>query len=219
MEVTAFVVGLSSAGHAQMVTLTVDSDPGDSIGAGQHKTVVYTPNDQGGYPLFDINDTYEGGTDKTTMIRFILGQPANSNETNTFALIYFGTNKLGHELRPGFYDNAERAIPATDGHPGLDFSFQNRGANSLTGNFTIHSVNYGPGPAGLNIVNDLDVSFEQFAQGSTGACRGRVTYLSSVPEPMTLLTLSIGILVLRRRSRTRPYPSTAQRFRLRHFGS
>lgn len=49
----------------------------------------------------------------------------------------FSTYRLGHELRVGVYEDAQRAPFAEDGHPGLQVTGDHRGCNRIGGRFQI----------------------------------------------------------------------------------
>jgi len=120
-------------------------------------------------------------------IHFTLGDPTAT--PNTFSTLDFGTNQLGIPLQPGFYPNAQREPFAQPGHPGLDVTFQNRGSNTLTGNFTITDITLGPS----NVLQSFSASFEQHSEGAAPALFGTVTYnINGVPEPSTKAALLIG---------------------------
>lgn len=87
-----------------------------------------------------------------------------------------------------------RAPFAAAGHPGLDVSFQNRGSNTLTGNFTVNSVSFFLDSSNVEQIGSLDVNFEQHSEGATPALFGRLVYsAASVPEPATLALLGVGL--------------------------
>ena len=80
-------------------------------------------------------------------------------------------------LLPGAYEGAQRAPFKTAGHPGLDFSGDGRGCNTLTGRFDV-----------LEIVRDatgaitqLAVNWEQHCEGAAPALLGQLRYNSDVP--------------------------------------
>ena len=124
-----------------------------------------------------------------------------SGPDNTFALLDFSTNQLGIPIQPGFYADAERAAFASPGHPGLDVSFQNRGCNTLTGNFTIDDVTFLADPSAPNglKLNTFSASFEQHCEGAVPALFGTFTFdarPAAVPEPDTYTLIAAGLLLL-----------------------
>jgi hypothetical protein len=114
---------------------------------------------------------------------------------NTFALLFFGTDQLGIPIQPGIYglpgNTAQRADFAQPGHPGLDVSFQNRGSNTLTGNFTITNVSFFTDGLGNQQVGSFAASFEQHSEGATPALFGQFNF-TAVPEPSTLALVGIA---------------------------
>ena len=190
---------LSALSSAQIVTLTIDSDPGDWIGQGQHLTNTYTPKPPP--DAFSIYNYYLPGNTKSAYVEFILGFPGN--DPNDFVIFDVSTYKLGHELQAGLYENATRASTLIDGDAGFNFSFQNRGSNELTANFTIHSIQFAQDGNGNEAVSELDVSFEQHSENAVPACYGRFTYDANVvPEPATFGVMLIGLMavLIRRRN-------------------
>ena len=154
---------------AQVAHLTLASEPGDYIGQGQNYDIFYTPGNSY-YFNADVRRTVNGAPAE---IDFVLG----SGPTTPFALLFFGTDQLGIPMQPGVYLDAQRADFAQSGHPGLDVSFENRGSNTLTGQFTVTNFVYSP-TAGIQ---SFAVSFEQHSEGATPALRGTFTY-AAVPE-------------------------------------
>lgn len=77
----------------------------------------------------------------------------------------------GQELRPGVYEQAERALFAAGGRPGLDFSGDGRGCNQVSGRFVVTEATYGPG----NSVDRFRASFEQHCEHNTPALLGEVS--------------------------------------------
>ena len=126
-----------------------------------------------------------------TEAHFALGDP--TAPFNTFTTLDFGTNQLGIPLQPGFYPNAEREAFASPGHPGLDVTFQNRGSNTLTGNFTVAGITLGPN----DVLQTFSVSFEQHSEGAAAALFGTFTYdANAVPEPATYVLMVTGPALL-----------------------
>jgi hypothetical protein len=196
-----WVLGTAQPARADIVHLTLQSQPGDFIGQGMNFDLTYPqPGDQ--FFFVTLNSTLSSG--QPTNVSFILGKVTGGSD-NTFAILDFGTNQLGVPLTPGtFYDNAQREAFAQPGHPGLDVSFQNRGSNTLTGNFFIKDLTYtiNPGTGALELLT-FDATFEQHSEGLPPALFGEIQFnepqvgpSTSVPEPTTVFLFGVGILGL-----------------------
>jgi hypothetical protein len=192
-----WVLGTAQAARADIVHLTLQSQPGDFIGQGMNFDLTYPqPGDQ--FFFVTLNSTLPSG--QPTNVSFILGRVTGGSD-NTFAILDFGTNQLGVPLTPGTsYDNAQREAFAQPGHPGLDVSFQNRGSNTLTGNFTIKDLTYttNPGTGALQLLT-FDATFEQHSEGAAPALFGEIQFnepATAVPEPASLALFGLGTLGL-----------------------
>jgi hypothetical protein len=188
LAVVALAVSwLTPTAQAQVATLSLQSQPGDFIGQGQTLTINYPPNEISA----QIRRTIAGGAPAELL--FVLGHVTPS--PNTFALLFFGTDQLGIPIQPGIYglpgNTAQRADFAQPGHPGLDVSFQNRGSNTLTGNFTITNVSFFTDGLGNQQVGSFAASFEQHSEGATPALFGQFNF-TAVPEPSTLALVGIA---------------------------
>lgn len=169
--------------------LQLQSQPGDYIG-------------QGG--TFDITYIAPVDTISAQIRRRVAGEPAlllfvldSEAPGNQFAHVSFGTDALGIPIQPGTYTDAQRADFAGAGHPGLDVSFQNRGANTLTGAFDIEYVTFNPS---LTTIQTFKATFEQHAEGAAPALFGTFTYNAVIPEPASLSVLALcGLACTRRR--------------------
>lgn len=176
--------------------LTLNSEPGDYIGQGMNFDITYTPTNlslffaEAGLAVDPSNDPSE--------LRFILGT-VTSGFDNTFALLSFGTSGLDIPFQGGVFLDAERADFALPGHPGLDISFQNRGCNTVAGNFTVNDVSFSNSVATAtgSSIETFSVSFEQHCNGDEPALYGTFSYRAfGVPEPGSiLLVLSLLPLV------------------------
>ena len=184
-----------------MAELTLQSQPGDFIGQGQTKDIIYTPTNSDFFSAQILTGLDVSG--QPAFLQFLFGTVTGSNSTNTFSTLAFATNQLNLLFQPGIYTNAQRAAFATAGHPGLDVTFQNRGSNTLTGSFTVNSVSFFLDSSNVEQIGSLDVSFEQHSEGATPALFGRLVYsAASVSEPTTLALLGLslaGLATVRRR--------------------
>ncbi len=158
--------------------LTLQSEPGDFIGQGGTFDITYTP--ENSQSFFATIPFTIGPDDDPAGVRFVLGTVTGGPD-NTFALLTFGTDQLGIPIQPDFYPDAERAPFASVGHPGLDINFQNRGCNTLTGEFTIDEVTFFSGPSGQEI-KTFSASFEQHCEGADPALFGTFTYDATIPN-------------------------------------
>ena len=169
--------------------LVLESEPGDFIGQGLDFDITYTPNNSTFFSP-QIRRTI-GSPSEPAELLFVLGVVTGGFD-NTFALLFFGTDGLGIPIQPGFFPDAQRADFASPGHPGLDVSFQNRGCNMVTGNFTIHDVAFSNAAAVAtgSSIERFSSSFEQHCEGSAPALLGTFSYRAfGVPEPGTFVLL------------------------------
>lgn len=196
----------SAPANAQLFAhLTLQSQPGDFIGQGGNFNIVYPSSEISA----QIRRTLPGG-DPAELL-FDLGHVTPA--PNTFALLFFGTDQLGIPIQPGTYglpgNTAQRADFAQPGHAGLDVVFQNRGSNTLAGNFTITDVTFYKDAANVERIGSFAATFEQHSEGASPALFGTFTFNdsglpTSVPEPSGLVLLAGalvpgGMLALRRR--------------------
>jgi hypothetical protein len=183
------LAGAASAGP--IAHLTLQSQPGDFIGQGQNWDITYTPSNS---TFFSAQITHTLPSGAPTYLSFLLGT-VTGDSSNTFSTLDFSTQQLGIALAPGTYLDAQRAAFATAGHPGLDVTFQNRGSNTLTGQFTVNDVSFVTTGSGLQI-ESFDVSFEQHSEGQTPALFGQFSYSAGdyvIPEPASLSLCGAGI--------------------------
>lgn len=70
-------------------------------------------------------------------------------------------------LQPGSYPGAERYPLNDPAEPGLSWTGQHRGCNTISGAFTIDAATYDAG-----ILKSIDLRFEQHCEGNAAALRG-----------------------------------------------
>lgn len=113
--------------------------------------------------------------------------------------VAFAAPSLG-VLSTGSYANALR-WPFNDNHPGLSFTGNGRGDNTLTGQFNVLDLTYNTDGSVLSFAAD----FTQYDEGKTTWWNtGQLRYNSTVPlpEPATLLpSAAVALIALRRRRR------------------
>ncbi|MBA2812371.1 hypothetical protein E0500_034885 [Streptomyces sp. KM273126] len=95
----------------------------------------------------------------------------------------------GQALAPGTYTGATRHPFNEPTEPGLSLDGNGRGCNTLTGEFTISAVEFGP----QGYVKKLDATFEQHCEGGTSAARGEV-HINN-PAPPAELDLGLAVAV------------------------
>ncbi|MEU4876647.1 hypothetical protein [Streptomyces sp. NPDC021608] len=93
----------------------------------------------------------------------------------------------GRVLAPGVYTGATRHPFNGPNEPGLDLSGNGRGCNTLTGEFTVADVEFGP----QGYVRKLDATFEQHCEGGVAAARGEV----HIDNPAPPAPLDLGLAV------------------------
>jgi hypothetical protein len=174
----------SAAFAIPIAHLQLQSQPGDFIGQGGTYDVYYN---RPGDPIIDARISGRLANGQPAMVSFSLDTAAGDRYAN----LDFGTNQLGIALAPGSYTNAQRAAFASPGHPGLDVSFQYRGSNTLTGEFTISEITFTPD---LQSILSLVASFEQHSEGAAPALFGQFEYRAAgIPEPGTGLLLGVAL--------------------------
>jgi hypothetical protein len=93
----------------------------------------------------------------------------------------------GQLLVPGAYENATRFQVGDPSLPQLDFSYDHRGCNIITGRFDVLESTYGP----YNYIQKFHATFEQHCEGSTAATYGEVQVVNPPPPPTQQLQLSV----------------------------
>jgi hypothetical protein len=184
--------------------LTLMSQPGDFIGQGKNFDLTYDSATAGFFVTQIAN--FDPGTGKPSALHFVFSGASGMAPSNTFTTLDFSTQNLNLPITPGTYLNAERAGFANPGHPGLDVTFQNRGSNTLTGQFTVNAVDFFKDSTNNLQIGFFDVSFEQHSEGATPALFGRLVYQNDafvVPEPTGLALAASAVFGLALRARRR----------------
>lgn len=140
-----------------VVTLT--SDPGDYIGAGD-------------------SYAYDGAT-AAVVVQAEGGRLSVRVDGDEHWMGEFQMPGGAVALAPGSYSALTRYPFQPAGAGGLSWAGEGRGCNMLTGTVTIHAVRYDAAGA----LAALDMSFEQHCEGGPAALRGRITWDASLPVP------------------------------------
>ncbi|MCP4492203.1 MAG: hypothetical protein GY820_33575 [Gammaproteobacteria bacterium] len=152
-------------------TIELVSDPGDYIGQGQS----YSYDDNNASITYSRN--YDNGI--TVSINNLPGDPS--------LLWTFNLAAPGNaEIQPGVYEGAERFPFQGIENPGLSFTGNGRGCNTLEGSFEVYDVTYDGG----GDVTALSVSFEQHCGGNVPALRGTIVF-NTVP-PVGVSTIGMA---------------------------
>ena len=198
---TAALALITSVGaSAQYAHLTLQSQPGDFIGQGQNYDITYNPAGIGGGRIFaSILPSSTGGLPDFARFSFYQFTQNPFSVINSGSLD-FSSQGLGVPLTPGTYTDAQRAAGAAAGHPGLDVSFDGRGSNTLTGNFTVTDFTYSTVTSPFSTTYTIDTfaaTFEQHSEGRTPALFGTFTYSANGPAavPEASTTFSFGLLL------------------------
>ena len=177
---SALVGAPSDAKAAALVTFDFQSDAGDYIGGGAtyHRTEAF-----GSLSASTLDLTANGVPDRVSI--FLLG-PAGSGSIN----LQLASDKLGMDLVPGTYLDAERAPFASPGHPGIDVSMDSRGCNTIAGSFVIHAIVFQG-----STLRYLDMDFVQHCEGLAPALRGSVLYVDGAATTTTVVPSSAIVTV------------------------
>ena len=154
---SALLFLLAATASAQNTALVMDSDPGDYIGAGQN--YYFTPADG----AFTANES----ATHAVSIGF-------SNVTEYWSLDFAAPDSAF--LQTKFYSGATRFPFQEAGEPGLSVTGDSRGCNTVTGEFEIKEIIYGP-------LLSFHATFVQHCKGGGPALHGEILYNSSAPLP------------------------------------
>ena len=186
---------LNEAAASPMAELSLQSQPGDQVGQGQTKDLIYTPTNSQFFSAQILPFLNVGG--QPAFLRFLMGTSTGDLTTNTSSSLDFATNQLNIPMQSGHFADAERASFASPGHPGLDVSFQSSGCNTVTGNFTVNTVSFFRDSNNEQQIGSFDANFEQHCDGATPALFGRFVYqVASVPEPSSWFLVGSCLTVL-----------------------
>jgi Family of unknown function (DUF6299) len=164
----ACVGSWSSTANAQTF-LKFTSEPGDYIGGGQ--TATFTPTDSG-------FNTMISSDNREIAIHI--------SPSSSFWSLHL-TAPSGTKLLPGVYEGATRWPFQAAPTPGLDFSGDGRGCNTLTGKFEVLEAVYAP----FGYVERFHATFEQHCEGSTPALLGEVQIVNPPPPPPLTIDLTV----------------------------
>jgi hypothetical protein len=163
--VSLALLASGSALAAQSTFLTLDSQPGDWVGAGLQQTFT----------------TLDGNF--TTSTNFDGGVNVNFSGPSHFWSLSFSP-AAGEMFGPGAYVGAERFPFNSPTRPGLSVSGDGRGCNTLTGRFVVLELVIGGG----GTITTFAADFEQHCEGGTPALFGSIRLNSSLTvEPRLAL--------------------------------
>ncbi len=156
-----------ASAHAQVTSLTMNSDPGDFVGAGQF--YFFTPADG----TFSAQQNFDQGVSLSF----------NTPSFSQFWFLDFAAPN-NQPLTVGTYLGAARFPFQASNQPGLSVFGDGRGCNTLTGSFQVLQVTYGSG----NSIAAFDATFVQFCEGGTAALRGEIRFNANVVVNLTAPT-------------------------------
>lgn len=162
-------------------SIDLDSDAGDYIGQGQ----TYSYDDDNALITYSRN--YDNGI--TVSIRNLPNDP-----------YFYWTMNLAApgnaEIQPGAYEGATRFPFQSIENPGLSFSGNGRGCNTLTGRFEVYDVAYDGG----GTPTALSASFEQHCEGNVPALRGNIVFNTIPPVGVSTIGIAPYHVVCKNRS-------------------
>ncbi|HET7489363.1 MAG TPA: Ig-like domain repeat protein [Acidimicrobiales bacterium] len=150
---------LGGTGIPGTSVFTLDSEPGDWVGAGQQ--LVFTPS----------NATISG-SGSPGYVRMAAITPGYGH--------WFYADiaaPVGETLHVGTYTGATRAAFRQPGEPGIDISGDGRGCNNITGQFTVEEISFGPDGS----LATFAASYEQRCEGWMPPMFGELRFRSTVP--------------------------------------
>lgn len=184
-----------SAALATSGSVYLNAEPGSWVGGGiGAEEVLWTHGVEG---IFSVSRNFDKGIsvnfDDGNYWSFEFAAPTYDPTTNT---------NDGNDLAVGFYDNSTRFPFNSPTRPGLNFSGNGRGNNTLGGWFNVLDVAYDTDGEVLRFA----VDFRQFDESESMA--GPSTYgslrinsdipVNTVPLPPAWLALASGLLIVMR---------------------
>ena len=168
--VLAASLGSASAQPLE-ASLSLVSDPGDYIGAGQ--SYVYALDTA----TITTRSGQDGGYFNMTVFSF-------GGEWWYVDL----AAPVGSQLVPGTYEGAVRWPFQSPGQPGVSVTGNGRGCNTVTGRFEVLEAVFGPN----GYLERFHARFEQHCEGGEPAIRGELFVVNPPPPPPLEVTLSIN---------------------------
>ncbi len=148
-------LGIAAPSVRAATFLSFTSEPGDYIGGGLTQTLTLAD----GY--FGASRNYDNG------VSIGFGNPVNGNY---WSLDFAAPGNA--TLVPGTYEGATRFPFQSPTQPGLDFSGNGRGCNTLTGSFNVLEAAYSP----EGEIERFGADFEQHCEGADPALFGQVRF-------------------------------------------
>jgi len=149
-----------------VTSLILESEPGEYVGAGRNYFF------QASDGTFTVGPAFTGNA---VEVNFREQAPGMERWTLTFAA------RNNARLAVGIYTGATRWPFQSFTEPGLDVSGNNRGCNTITGDFEVHEITYDG-----DVVTSLRVSFEQHCEGLAPALRGEIRYNAASAVGLTV---------------------------------
>jgi hypothetical protein len=191
----------AASSYASVAELVLDGTSGDFISGGKNVDNIYSsanPLLEWNWATFDNIGTAATPEANYLTFTYLLNPSLVSNDE--YATIQFSTQGLGTAIEDETYSNAARAAFAPAGEPGLDISYDHRGCNTLTGNFTVNQLTFAN-----DQIDRFSASFNQSCDGGA-VMHGTFNYdadattfadpLAHVPEPGSIALFGLGILAL-----------------------